>query len=225
MLGRLISKSVTFVAVTSLLLFGAAGTVSWPQGWIFILETAGLSLGAGLLLLKRDPDVLAQRLGSFNQDGQPLWDRVFLILLFGGFTLWLVVMALDAVRFGWSFMPVWLNVVGGLVYPLSLAGSVRVVMENSFAAPVVRLQRERGQRVIDTGPYALVRHPMYAATLPGLAAVPLLLGSWYGLIAVPVFIAMLVVRTAAEDRLLRHELDGYAEYTRRVPWRLVPGMW
>ena len=106
-----------------------------------------------------------------------------------------------------------------------LLATLRVLRENSFAAPVVRLQTERGQRLIDTGPYALVRHPMYAAALPYLIGMPLLLGSWYGLLIVPFIVAGMAPRAVFEERLLERELPGYAEYMKRVPHRIIPGVW
>jgi len=108
---------------------------------------------------------------------------------------------------------------------LGFLATMRVFRENSFAAPVVRLQTERGQHVIDSGPYSLVRHPMYASALLYLAGIPLLLGSWFGLFAVPLFIAGLAPRAVAEERLLRRELPGYADYMTRVRFRLIPGIW
>jgi protein-S-isoprenylcysteine O-methyltransferase Ste14 len=122
-------------------------------------------------------------------------------------------------------MPVWFNALGGVLVILGFLGTMRVFQENSFAAPVVRLQSERGQHVIDTGPYALVRHPMYAAALLYLAGMPLLLGSWYGLAVVPLFLVGLAPRAVAEEKLLNRELPGYAEYMARVRYRLIPGIW
>jgi protein-S-isoprenylcysteine O-methyltransferase Ste14 len=100
-----------------------------------------------------------------------------------------------------------------------------VLRENSFAAPVVRVQAEREQRVIDTGPYALVRHPMYTAAIPYLAGVPLLLGSWYGLLVVAAMIAGVALRAVSEENLLERKLPGYADYMKRVRYRLIPGLW
>jgi protein-S-isoprenylcysteine O-methyltransferase Ste14 len=100
-----------------------------------------------------------------------------------------------------------------------------VFATNSFAAPVIKLQAERGQTVISTGPYAIVRHPMYAFGLLQFAAAPLMLGSWWGLLLVPPAIAALAWRTLGEEKMLRSELDGYEAYARKVRWRYLPGIW
>jgi protein-S-isoprenylcysteine O-methyltransferase Ste14 len=105
------------------------------------------------------------------------------------------------------------------------AATAFVLRENSFAAPVVRVQPERAQRVVDTGPYAVVRHPMYAAAIVYLVGMPLQLGSWYGLLVVPPMIAGIARRAVGEERLLQRALPGYAEYMTRVRYRFMPGVW
>jgi protein-S-isoprenylcysteine O-methyltransferase Ste14 len=122
-------------------------------------------------------------------------------------------------------MPPWLNFAGGALVIAGFLGTLRVFRENSFAAPVVRVQSERAQHVIDTGPYALVRHPMYAAAMVYLIGVPLLLGSWCGLLAVPLFLVGLAPRAVLEERLLKRDLPGYTDYMTRVRYRLIPGIW
>jgi protein-S-isoprenylcysteine O-methyltransferase Ste14 len=121
-------------------------------------------------------------------------------------------------------MPVWLQCVGGALMLCSFCMSVRALRENTFASAVVRIQTERGHRVISTGPYAKVRHPLYASALIYLPATALLLGSWYGLAASFALSAGIVFRTAMEDRELR-ALEGYTEYAARVRYRLVPFVW
>jgi protein-S-isoprenylcysteine O-methyltransferase Ste14 len=122
-------------------------------------------------------------------------------------------------------MPPWLNAIGGVLIVLGFLATMPVFFANSFAAPVVRVQGERGQRVIDTGPYAIVRHPMYSAALLYLIGMPFLLGSWYGFLFVPAYIAGVAPRAMAEERLLARELPGYADYMTHVRWRLIPGIW
>jgi protein-S-isoprenylcysteine O-methyltransferase Ste14 len=100
-----------------------------------------------------------------------------------------------------------------------------VMRENSFAAPVVKVQAERGHRVIDTGPYAHVRHPMYSGTVLFFFGMPLLLGSWWGVILAPLFVGLFAIRAGIEERALLAGLPGYADYTARVRYRLVPGIW
>jgi protein-S-isoprenylcysteine O-methyltransferase Ste14 len=122
-------------------------------------------------------------------------------------------------------MPAWLNGLGLALVIGGFLAVLRVFRENSFAAPVVRVQNERAQRVIDTGPYAIVRHPMYAGALLYLFGMPLLLGSWYGLLAVPLMILGLAPRAVMEERLLKRDLPGYANYTARVHYRFIPYVW
>src|SRR5262249_10623166 len=138
---------------------------------------------------------------------------------------WLVLMGLDAVRFGWSSMPGWAQDVGALGIFLSLWIGYRVMRENSFAAPVVRIQEERGQTVITTGPYRYVRHPMYAGALFFLFGSPLLLGSWWGLVPALLLALMLALRIPVEEKALRAGLPGYAAYAARVRYRLIPLVW
>jgi protein-S-isoprenylcysteine O-methyltransferase Ste14 len=225
MISKLITRNIIWIAGLGVLLFAAAGTVRWPAGWLFLAEIGGLGLAMGLWLARHDPALLAQRMSSVFQREQKGWDKVFMasaIVLWIG---WLVLMALDAGRFRWSLVPQWIQVVGALL----IASGMYVVhlsfRANTYAAPVVKIQAERGHRVVDAGPYAHVRHPMYAGALLLLIGTPLLLGSWWGLAGAPVIAAVIAIRAVLEERTLADELPGYREYAARVRYRLVPGVW
>jgi len=207
------------------LLFGAAGTIHWPAGWAYILIFVVGAVWITLLLARHDPALLAERMKSPFQKGQPFWDKILILPMMIAWCGWLVLMGLDAVRFRWSVMPVWLQCAGGALIVLSFWMIARVFRENPFLAAVVRIQTERGHRVISTGPYSTVRHPLYAAMLIFLPANALLLGSWYGLAASLVLCGGLVFRTVMEDRELQRGLAGYTEYAARVPYRLIPFIW
>jgi protein-S-isoprenylcysteine O-methyltransferase Ste14 len=138
---------------------------------------------------------------------------------------WIVLMALDVKRWRLSEAPDWVMYVGAVLIPLGFLAVLRTFRENSFAAPVIKIQKERGQKVIDSGPYALVRHPMYAGALLYLLGTPLVLGSWIGLAALPVIVVLLIARIFIEESTLRRGLPGYSEYMSRVRYRLVPGIW
>jgi len=225
MIAKLVFRSAAWIVFMAALLFVGAGSWRWPQGWAFL---AIFTIGSVLFcvwLYFVDPALLAARAGPVIQKGQARWDQVFMICALLAWNVWLVFMAVDAQRWQSSHMPLGLNVLGGLFVVAGFAATVPVFRANTFAAPVVRVQGERGQRVIDSGPYAIVRHPMYAAALLYLIGMPLLLGSWYGLGVLPFLILGLVPRMVLEERTLARELPGYADYLARVRWRLVPYVW
>lgn len=225
MIARLIIRTVVWIACLALLLFGAAGTARWPAGWLFLGETGGLALAIGLWLARHDPALLAERQSAAFQRGQKAWDKVFVAALIVLALGWFVLMAFDAVRFRWSSVPVWVQVFGALLIALGMFVIHLTFRENTYAAPVVKIQTERGHRVVDTGPYAYVRHPMYAGMLLIFGGMPLLLDSRWGLAAAPVLSALLAVRAALEERMLADELPGYRDYTARVRYRLIPRVW
>jgi protein-S-isoprenylcysteine O-methyltransferase Ste14 len=132
-------------------------------------------------------------------------------------------MALDGGRFGWSSVPVWAQAAGAVLIVLSMLLVARVFRENSFAAPVVKIQA--GQSVISTGPYAIVRHPMYAAAIPIFIGMPLLLGSWWGFLMLPVYLLGVGWRARLEEKTIRDALQGYDDYAARVRYRLIPLVW
>lgn len=227
--GRLIPKLllqiVGLLATFALLLFGGAGTWRWPTAWAYMGLFAVLTLTISLWLAAADPGLLAERMGSPVQKGQKSWDRVFLGVIGLAYLGWYALMAVDARRLGWSHVPLWAQVAGAALIAASYAGIAWVFRANSFAAPVIKMQAERKQTVIDTGPYALVRHPMYAFALLQFVGGPLMLGSWWGLAILPAAALALAGRTIGEERMLRTELEGYEDYARRVRWRYAPGIW
>lgn len=212
------------VVITALPLFLAAGTVLWPAGWIYLILLYGWLLIGILLLLKYNPGLLAERI-NISPPNQKAWDKVFVLLLNVFFFAWVVLMPFDAVRFHWSQMPLFLQVVGGIALVVSFVLMSLTFRENSYLSATVRVQEERGQTVISTGPYHLVRHPMYAGGLFMFLGTPLLLGSWYGLLLFVLFLPALLVRTVLEERMLRQELAGYEDYIKQVKYRLVPYIW
>jgi len=221
----LILQSVTGFAVAGLLLFVPAGTLAWPQGWAFLLLFTACSLVTDVWLLRRDPALLAARMRSPLAAGQSRRDRMIMGLLLIAFVGWIVFMALDSGRFGWSQTPPWAQALGAALVVGAFWGWFQVLRANSFAATTIELQRERGQRVISTGPYAVVRHPMYASSILLMVGAPLMLGSLWGLAALAVFVPLLAARVRGEEAMLIDGLPGYADYARRVRFRLAPGVW
>jgi protein-S-isoprenylcysteine O-methyltransferase Ste14 len=225
MIRRLLVQLALWLAFLAVLLAGAAGTLRWTAGWVFLAEWAVLSLWLGLWLARRDPALLAERLAPVLQRQQSRWDRGFIVCTGVLGLAWMILMGLDGGRYRWSGMPLALQGLGAVGVFASVWLCRFVFAANSFAAPVVKIQRERGHRVIDSGPYARVRHPMYAAALPFFAGLPLLLGSWWGLAAAPLLVAGLAWRAVREERVLAAQLDGYAAYLARVRYRFVPHVW
>lgn len=221
-------KAHMWVVVSFLLmalpLFLSAGTIAWFAGWIFLILLHGWLLVGIWLLLKYNPGLLEERI-NLSQSNQKAWDKVFILLLYSFLFAWLVLMPLDAVRFHWSQMPLLLQVVGAVALVGSFFFISLTFRENSFLSPTVRIQEERGQTVISTGPYHYVRHPMYAGGLLLFLGTPLLLGSWYGLLLALIFIPAGAVRAVLEERVLRKELPGYDAYMAQVKYRLIPYVW
>ena len=183
-----------------------------------------LGVVGGLWLASTDPALLAERMRLTMQPDQPAADKMFM-LAFGVVALiWLVAIGLDRRLHGSDFALA-LQALGLAMLLLSTGFIMWVMHENSFAAPVVKVQSERGHRVIDSGPYAWVRHPMYSGSLLFLVGTSLLLGSWWGVAMSPLFAVLFGIRTGIEERALTAGLPGYGDYTSRVRYRLLPGVW
>lgn len=226
MLLRTAMQSALWIGLMGVCLFVAAGNWTWPQGWAFIAIYFFGSLGFAAYYAKRDPALLQSRMEPLKDKGAPLWDRIFLLTFVTIWFLWLIFMGVDAQRWHLSApMPVIVNAIGAVLIVVGFLATLAVFNANSFAEPTVRLQTDRHQHVIDTGPYALVRHPMYASAILYLFGMPLLLGSKWGLLVAPLFVIGVSLRTIAEENKLARELPGYADYMTRVPYRLVPFVW
>lgn len=218
-------KAVGWIVFMAALLFVSAGTIDWLGGWLFMAEMIVGSLVTVLWLRQHDPALLKERMSGPFQKGQVFWDKLFMAAMIVVWYGWLVLMAFDAKRWAISNMPLAVIILGAILIPLGFAGVLWTFRENSFAAPVIKIQDKRGHKVIDTGPYAIVRHPMYAGAFFYMLGTPLVLGSWIGLAVLPLIVGFLIVRIFVEERTLRRGLAGYEDYMGRVRWRLVPGLW
>ena len=224
MIAKLLLQNTITTAGMGALLFACAGTMHWPAAWVFLATCALLGPLCGWWLYRVDPALLAERLRPVLQKDQPAADKAFMIVFVIAMLAWLAAMGLDR-RTQSSDMPVALQALGLVLFVLSTLFILWVFRENSFAAPVVKLQAERAQRVVSTGPYAHVRHPMYSGMILFFAGVPLLLGSWWGFLMVPLFLVLFAGRIRIEERTLREGLPGYADYVTHVRYRLLPGVW
>lgn len=222
MIVRLLLQNTVLTAGMGALLFAAAGTLHWPGAWAFLVTSVLLSPLCGWWLYRIDPALLAERLRPVLQRDQPAADKIFMIVFVVAMLGWLVAMGLDRRHLA-SHMNVAWQVLGLVLFLASTLFTLWVFRENSFAAPVVKLQA--AQRVISTGPYAYVRHPMYSGMILFFASVPLILGSTWGLAIAPLFLVLLAVRIRIEERTLIAGLPGYADYAARVRYRLLPGLW
>jgi len=224
----LLLKAFVWIVVTFLILglalFLPAGTVQWAAGCVYLILLLGYWLVIIGVLYVSDCDLLRERL-SISQPHQNPADRALMPLVLVVGLAWYVLMALDAVRFQWSHMPLFLQVIGAILIVSSIPVVLLTFRENTFATTAVRVQEERGQRVISTGPYYYVRHPLYAGSLLLFVGTPLLLGSWFGLVFAIVPIVGLGMRAILEESVLREELPGYDTYMKQVRYRFVPHAW
>ena len=222
---KLAVHTAVTMLVIALALFLPAGTLAWPEGWIFFALMFGLSTGESAWLIRHDPALMNERMSGVGRKDQEKWDKVLLAIVGVAFFAWLALMGLDAVRFRWSRVPVAVQGIGGLAFAFSFRMFHATFRENKFLSPAVRVQTDRAQTVVSTGPYARVRHPMYAAFVVFTIGASLLLGSWWGVAGAFVLIGLVARRAVLEERVLRERLPGYDEYMGRVRYRFVPGLW
>ena len=201
------------------LLFLPAWTWNYPNGWLFLALLFVPMLLMGIVMLLRAPDLLAKRLNGREKEKA---QRGVLALSGLLFPIGFVLSALDA-RFGWSRVPTWCVILGSFLFLCGYAMYAEVMRENAYLSRTVEVQK--GQRVIDTGLYAVVRHPMYLATLLMFLPIPLILGSLWGLCAFALYPVAIVIRILDEERVLTEGLEGYAAYRKRVKYRLIPFIW
>jgi protein-S-isoprenylcysteine O-methyltransferase Ste14 len=219
---QLISSFVFLIVISSLLFF-IAGDWHWIEGWVFTAIYVAGSMAVVLYLYFADPGLLNERFRAGAQKGQSSFDHIIVMLIVAAYTAWYVIIPLDAKRYHWSpEFPLWIKIIGAVFTALMFYLFFLTFKENSFAAPVVKIQEERGQKVISTGVYSIVRHPLYAAGIFLFIGAPLLLGSLWGLIPGFALILILAVRSIAEEETLKQGLEGYDEYMQKVRWRFIP---
>jgi protein-S-isoprenylcysteine O-methyltransferase Ste14 len=204
------------------LLFVPAGTTRYWQAWAYLSIFFGAAALTTLYLIRNDPALLERRISGGPTKEKQRTQQFIMMCASLGFIALLVVPALDY-RFGWSTIPFYGVLVGDALVAVGFFFIFLVYRENTFTSATIELAPD--QKVISTGPYAIVRHPMYGGTLLLIAGIPLLLGSWWGLALAPVIVLLFAVRAVMEERTLMAELPGYTEYAARVRYRLVPLIW
>jgi protein-S-isoprenylcysteine O-methyltransferase Ste14 len=219
---RAFRSSLVGIVILAALLFVPAGTLDYWQAWVFMAVFVCSSSAVTVYLAIHDPELLERRMRAGPGPEREGAQKIIIILVMTGFLAMLVVPALDR-RFGWSHVPAYVCLVGAALVALSFFLIFFVLRANTYAASTVQVAE--GQKVISTGPYALVRHPMYAGCFPMLVGIPLALGSWWGLAGLLVFVPTLIWRLVDEEGFLRKNLPGYTEYADKVRYRLVPHVW
>jgi protein-S-isoprenylcysteine O-methyltransferase Ste14 len=198
----------------------------WPEGWIWSMGYVILCVVCVVHLCRKDPALLAERFKKPNKSNQKKWDELILSGLFVSFLCWVVLMPLDAKRYGWSgHFPLWIKVLSGVGLMKGAFLIYRAFADNPFASRFVEIQKERKQKVVTTGIYGYVRHPLYLGLVSLFLWSPLLLGSFYGFLLGVWMSFLLTVRTIGEEKMLAKELKGYTAYQKKVHYRLIPGVW
>jgi protein-S-isoprenylcysteine O-methyltransferase Ste14 len=221
-LGRFVLSSVLGVVAFGLLLFLPAGTLHYWQAWVFLVVFALTTWIPSFHLMRTNPAALQRRMHAGPWAETRVLQKIIIWVVFLSFAAMIVVSAVDY-RFGWSPVPATVSVGGDVLVAVGLGVAMLVVIQNSYAAANVTV--EAGQKLVSTGLYGLVRHPMYTGSVIMMVGIPLALGSLWGLAFVIPGLIVLVVRIRDEEELLAQELTGYRDYTQQVRYRLVPYVW
>jgi protein-S-isoprenylcysteine O-methyltransferase Ste14 len=224
--GRLIISIILTLLLFPVVILFLGGSMVWIEGWIFSLWFIAMILSTVIYMFIKDPELLAERRKAPGSGNQKRWDVYMLYALFVISIIWMLIMPLDAKRFGWSpTFPLYLKLIGGLLLILSFFFIIMTTVENTFLSTRVRIQSDRKQQVISAGVYGFVRHPLYLGYLLLMIGGPLLLGSIVGLALGLLGIIIIVARIFGEEKMLLHELEGYEEYREKVKYRLIPFIW
>jgi len=220
---RFVQVGLTYAWFVGALLV-SAGHLDWTRGWISVVVWVGCMTAIGLVVQRRNPELMAERARWRRKDTKP-FDKIFMAVYFPLVLLHPVVAGLDAARFRWTSMPFGFVYLGVAMFVASslLIGWVLVV--NPHAETSVRIQADRGHAVVTSGPYQYVRHPMYVGISLMSLASPFIWGSMWALAIGVLMVLLFVWRASREDETLRRELPGYEEYAARTPYRLIPGLW
>jgi protein-S-isoprenylcysteine O-methyltransferase Ste14 len=213
------TKIVLGALLIGAMLFLPAGGFNYPHGWLFLALLFIPMIPMGIVMLIKAPALLQKRLDAKEKLGG---QRSIIALSGLVFLSAFIISALDH-RFSWSSVPLWLVITASVLFLLGYGGYMEVMRENEYLSRTVKV--EGGQRVIDTGLYGILRHPMYFATLLMFLPIPLILGSFWGLIPIAFYIPLIVARIIGEEKLLSAELSGYSEYKKKVKYRLIPFIW
>jgi protein-S-isoprenylcysteine O-methyltransferase Ste14 len=224
-IARLVIQLLIVVVIVPLLPMMISGDWGWWQGWVYAAVNILSFIVSRLILNRVHPDLIRERARFMEaQDTKP-WDKILAPMLAFGSILVAVTAGLDHL-YGWSSaFPAWVNVTALTVIVLGYAFSSWALIVNRFFSGTVRIQTERGHHVVTDGPYRIVRHPGYAGGMLGFVLIPLLLDSLWSFIPVALLTAILIVRTALEDKTLQEELPGYRGFAQRTRYRLIPGVW
>jgi protein-S-isoprenylcysteine O-methyltransferase Ste14 len=217
-------RAFAFGALWMSTLFLGAGTLHWMRGWVFAVVYCGSIVTVVLAVHHWNPDLMVARLKMRHKDTKA-FDKVFLFIHFLLTGVMPGVAGLDTVRFHWTSMPVWIEAPAIILFLLAMALIAWTLKENPWAVHTVRIQQDRGQRVACSGPYRVVRHPMYVGALAMYPAMAGMLGSMLALTIAGLIMIAFVWRTAREDQTLRGELPGYEAYATKTKYRLAPGIW
>jgi protein-S-isoprenylcysteine O-methyltransferase Ste14 len=222
---RTLVRTIIIVAAFPLIPMIISGRWDWWEAWIYALVSILGFVISRVLAARQHPDLLEERARSMDLEGAKPWDKVLAPMLTLGALLILIVAGLDRL-FGWTspFMFA-AKIVSLIVIVLGYLLGSWALIENRFFSGVVRIQKDRGHRVVSTGPYRFIRHPGYAGALWSYLATPVLLDSIWAFVPAFLWVGVLILRTALEDRTLQEELPGYREYAEKTGYRLIPGLW
>jgi protein-S-isoprenylcysteine O-methyltransferase Ste14 len=219
---RVVWQFLLFPIVMGAVLFLPAGTFDYWQAWVFVGVFFACTVAITAWMAVADPELLERRMSAGPAAEKETTQKIIMAFAFVSFAGLAVVPALDR-RFGWSEVPTWVVILGDVLVALSYVGFYFVFRENTYGAATIQVAE--GQRVISTGPYAAVRHPMYAGALVLMLGMPLALGSWWGLLIIVPSVLVLVWRILDEERFLAENLPGYTDYEKKVRYRMVPFVW
>jgi len=220
---RLIFKVLSVLLILAVLLFLPAGRLNWPQAWIFILTIGIYFLIYVIWGIRKDPEQTQER--SQMAENVKRWDKVIVGIYTCLLPTVFITAGFDAGRFGWSSTPLFFQLLGWLGLIMAAALIFWTIRTNTYLSRYARIQDDRGQVVVISGPYHFVRHPMYSGILILFICIGPTLGSLFALIPGIIIDILFIIRTANEDKMLREELEGYLEYTQKVHYRLIPGIW
>jgi len=216
---RGLRSTILGAIVMAALIFLPAGTLSYWQGWVFFALFFVASSAIGVYLAIYNPILLERRMSVGPTAEKETSQKIIASIALLGFIALLVFPALDH-RFGWSPVPPYVSVAGDVLVALGFLLTFIVILQNDYAASTIQVAE--GQKVVSTGLYAYIRHPMYAGVMPLLAGMPLALGSWWGVCGLVIIVPGIIWRLLGEEKFLRKNLPGYTEYTNKVKYRLIP---